>query len=311
VDVLLVTTKATGLAGALERVAAPPGVVVPLLNGVEHMELLHRRYPAVAAGVIRIAKEVPMRFALLCALVLVVACHRTPPRSASVVVGSAPACWKPSAEDFSVTAAVADTTFHDSAYARTLLGAVIERWQVPVPLAMRRTDVSALVHRDGRMSDVKLHRRSYYLDYDQRAERAVKTVADERVFDSLPLRYHRDSLPVVFRFGDPTADSAVAQFFMSFPKPPQPEPGNPMPEYPEEAAREGVTGRVTVTFLVDSMGAVDTASVRVLDSPHPALTRAVLDVLPRWHFKAANLRGCRMAREVRYPFDFSAEHRGA
>jgi 2-dehydropantoate 2-reductase len=59
VDVLLVTTKATGLAGALERIAAAPGLVVPLLNGVEHMELLRRRFSAVAAGVIRIEADRP------------------------------------------------------------------------------------------------------------------------------------------------------------------------------------------------------------------------------------------------------------
>jgi 2-dehydropantoate 2-reductase len=48
VDVCLVTVKATQLAGALERL--PPDVVgsaliVPLLNGVEHVELLRQHYP--------------------------------------------------------------------------------------------------------------------------------------------------------------------------------------------------------------------------------------------------------------------------
>src|SRR6478736_4792476 len=34
VDVLLVATKADGLAAALERIAAPPELVLPLLNGL-------------------------------------------------------------------------------------------------------------------------------------------------------------------------------------------------------------------------------------------------------------------------------------
>lgn len=59
VDVLLVTPKATRLEEALDRV--PPGtlgdaVVVPLLNGLEHMAVLRQRYPGarVVAGAIRV-----------------------------------------------------------------------------------------------------------------------------------------------------------------------------------------------------------------------------------------------------------------
>jgi 2-dehydropantoate 2-reductase len=60
-DALLVATKATGLAAALERIQAPPGVVVPLLNGLDHMELLRTRFGAdrVAAGSIRIEADRP------------------------------------------------------------------------------------------------------------------------------------------------------------------------------------------------------------------------------------------------------------
>ena len=61
VDVLLVATKATGLDAALERVAAEPGLIVPLLNGLEHMARLRGRFGAgqVAAGVIRIESDRP------------------------------------------------------------------------------------------------------------------------------------------------------------------------------------------------------------------------------------------------------------
>ncbi len=59
VDVCLVTVKATHLESAVARV--PPdvlgdGLLVPLLNGVEHMTLLRERYPraAVIAGTIRV-----------------------------------------------------------------------------------------------------------------------------------------------------------------------------------------------------------------------------------------------------------------
>jgi 2-dehydropantoate 2-reductase len=61
VDVLIVATKATGLDAALHRIEADPDLVVPLLNGLEHMELLRKRVGAhrVAAGAIRIEADRP------------------------------------------------------------------------------------------------------------------------------------------------------------------------------------------------------------------------------------------------------------
>jgi 2-dehydropantoate 2-reductase len=58
VDVVWVATKATQLADALERVpAAAAEVVVPLLNGLEHVELLRRRFGPTAVLPASIAIE--------------------------------------------------------------------------------------------------------------------------------------------------------------------------------------------------------------------------------------------------------------
>ena len=54
VDVLFVATKATGLAQAVERIEADPGVVVPLLNGLEHLAFLRERFDDVVAATIRV-----------------------------------------------------------------------------------------------------------------------------------------------------------------------------------------------------------------------------------------------------------------
>jgi len=67
VDALIVATKAAGLAPALERVAVAsspegePGVVLPLLNGLDHIALLRARFPAssVLAGSIRVEADRP------------------------------------------------------------------------------------------------------------------------------------------------------------------------------------------------------------------------------------------------------------
>ncbi len=59
VDVLLIATKSDGLQAALERIEAEPGLVVPLLNGIDHMQILRRRFGRVAAGTIRIESDRP------------------------------------------------------------------------------------------------------------------------------------------------------------------------------------------------------------------------------------------------------------
>ena len=50
---VIVATKSTGLVGGLERIHGEPELVVPLLNGLEHLELLRERYGdrAVAASI--------------------------------------------------------------------------------------------------------------------------------------------------------------------------------------------------------------------------------------------------------------------
>lgn len=60
-DVLLVATKAGGLESALDRIRAEPGLVIPLLNGLDHMDTLRARFGAdrVAAGTIRIEADRP------------------------------------------------------------------------------------------------------------------------------------------------------------------------------------------------------------------------------------------------------------
>ena len=66
VDLLVVATKAVGLPEALERVHAEPTIVLPLLNGLDHLAVLRERFPTsageparVPAGAIRIEADRP------------------------------------------------------------------------------------------------------------------------------------------------------------------------------------------------------------------------------------------------------------
>jgi 2-dehydropantoate 2-reductase len=61
VDALLVATKAAGLQPALERIAVEPGLVLPLLNGLDHLAVLRERFApeTVLAGSIRVEADRP------------------------------------------------------------------------------------------------------------------------------------------------------------------------------------------------------------------------------------------------------------
>lgn len=61
VDALIVATKAAGLAEALERIEVTPPFVLPLLNGLDHLAVLRRRFgeDRVVAGTIRVEADRP------------------------------------------------------------------------------------------------------------------------------------------------------------------------------------------------------------------------------------------------------------
>jgi 2-dehydropantoate 2-reductase len=61
VDVLIVATKAAGLRSALERVECSPRLVLPLLNGLDHLTLLRERFDpdTVLASTIRVESDRP------------------------------------------------------------------------------------------------------------------------------------------------------------------------------------------------------------------------------------------------------------
>jgi 2-dehydropantoate 2-reductase len=61
VDALIVATKAAGLRDALERIDCEPPVVLPLLNGLDHIALLRERFApeTVLAGTIRVEADNP------------------------------------------------------------------------------------------------------------------------------------------------------------------------------------------------------------------------------------------------------------
>jgi TonB family protein len=86
--------------------------------------------------------------------------------------------------------------------------------------------------------------------------------------------------------------------------------GSPMrPRYPEGLRTAGLAGRVVVQFIIDSTGRVEVASIRVLESTHALFAAAVLEVLPRYRFVAAEANGRQTRMTVQMPFEFTLDRR--
>jgi protein TonB len=80
---------------------------------------------------------------------------------------------------------------------------------------------------------------------------------------------------------------------------------NPLPVYPAPLARSHVGGQVLVEFRIDSAGAVDLGSLRVVRSTNALFTQAVRGALPQMRFLPAQLGRHPVGVTVRQPFVFT------
>ena len=76
------------------------------------------------------------------------------------------------------------------------------------------------------------------------------------------------------------------------------------PIYPPALSAMGKQGRVHATFVVDTTGQVDMASVRVLESDDPAFTESVRSALGAMRFRPATRRGKVVRQLVEQRFSF-------
>jgi protein TonB len=78
----------------------------------------------------------------------------------------------------------------------------------------------------------------------------------------------------------------------------------PPPRYPESLRAAGVDGRVIVQFVVDTLGIIEPASVKIILSSHDFFTRSVEAVLPRYRFVPSEVNGRRVRALAQMPFEF-------
>jgi protein TonB len=76
--------------------------------------------------------------------------------------------------------------------------------------------------------------------------------------------------------------------------------------YPPVLERAGVSGSVVVEFVVDTLGRVEPASVRVLTSSHPAFEESALEAVLASTFRPARAHGAVVRQLVRQKLAFVA-----
>ena len=78
----------------------------------------------------------------------------------------------------------------------------------------------------------------------------------------------------------------------------------PRPRYPDQLRAARITGRVVVRFVVDTLGRIEPASVRISESSHDLFTHSVQAVLPTLRFAPAAAGGRKVRMLVDLPFEF-------
>lgn len=170
--------------------------------------------------------------------------------------------------------------------ADSLMGVSVEELQYRVSLRF-------VVERDGTMSDLDLQARrgKGYSPKKVRQRHYAVPVWTPAVIDGEPVRF-RSFISLDF---SPESEQAEAADSSGLPAPyliaekmPEFQGGDlnsfrnwvmQNVKYPSQLYREGVEGRVVVTFVIERDGSL--SSVKVMRSPHPLFTDAVVQVLER------------------------------
>ncbi|HZS57833.1 MAG TPA: energy transducer TonB [Gemmatimonadaceae bacterium] len=80
---------------------------------------------------------------------------------------------------------------------------------------------------------------------------------------------------------------------------------NASPMYPEPLRVANVSGEVLGQFVIDTMGLAEVSTFKILKSTNPWLTSAVLQALPYFRFKPAELKGQKVRELIQEPFAFN------
>jgi len=112
-------------------------------------------------------------------------------------------------------------------------------------------------------------------------------------------------VPLAAALGIMVAGPALAQGALRIAKDEAPtRTWAPEARYPDELRRTRLQGTVIVEAKIDSTGRVDTATVRVVESPDPRFNEPAKEFVVRSRYRAGRVEGKRVAMFVRVPVLF-------
>ena len=79
----------------------------------------------------------------------------------------------------------------------------------------------------------------------------------------------------------------------------------PLPVFPTALRERGAHGRVSVQFVVDTLGRAEMSGLRVVEESDPLFAQSVRAVLPRYRFSPGEVGGQKVRTLVQLPFDFT------
>jgi outer membrane biosynthesis protein TonB len=94
-------------------------------------------------------------------------------------------------------------SFADPAYMQNIIRQVNRYWRPPTGGRAYRAEISFVIHRDGRVTDINWVRKSGSAQFDLLCSSAIESAGRNEAFGPLPDAYPRDRLTVSFYF-DPT-----------------------------------------------------------------------------------------------------------
>ena len=82
--------------------------------------------------------------------------------------------------------------------------------------------------------------------------------------------------------------------------------GTPVePVFPMSLRQRGVGGRVSVQFVIDTLGRAEMSGLRVVEATDPLFAQSVRAVLGRYRFSPGEVGGQKVRTLVQLPFDFT------
>lgn len=182
----------------------------------------------------------------------------------------------------------------------------------------------ATLHRDGRLTNVRVLGRTSNVAFEVAMIRAIRAVSDSALLtpavapdvvfkgDSFPIRLVVGpdlTVPASAASGRPPAAGDTPLMVLRLPvrhatQKVSPQGGHRPAKYPDSMRQARVEGRTVLTLIIDETGTPDMSSVDVVETPAIDFVREILEVLPTYRFRPLTVEDCPVPVLVSIPFEF-------